>query len=150
MRLFRFLKDGKWLPLYLGQIRNRLRKDLNLSDVLDVAKARENLELTGEVESHYHDKRYLPLIDKAKQEVLRKCDDINIDLSQTKEQLTTLSQKITKTNNNKMDNDRITVGETFTGNPKQGDIWFDTKADAHLVKVFYGGKWVSFSGVWEA
>lgn len=57
--------DGDWVSLYVDAINNRLRKDKNLSDLLDKAAARTNLELTGDNNhTHYHDDRYLPKIEK--------------------------------------------------------------------------------------
>ena len=60
-------KDG-WKSL-LGNIANnvtdKLSKNMNLSDVDSVEESRENLGLTGDNNTtHYHDSRYLPLINK--------------------------------------------------------------------------------------
>ena len=61
--------DGTWVSLYTDAIKNRLRKDKNLSDLLDKAEARKNLELTGDNNhTHYHDDRYLPKIEKVSQD----------------------------------------------------------------------------------
>jgi chromosome segregation ATPase len=58
-------KNGEWKPIYLKDIRNRLRKDKNLADLTDKTAARENLELTGDVGDHHHDSRYFPLFESA-------------------------------------------------------------------------------------
>lgn len=60
---WRILKDKipQWIRVstdYSNAIKLRLRKDLNLADLTDKNKARENLELVGEVSSHHHDSRY--------------------------------------------------------------------------------------------
>lgn len=47
------LRDG-WHVLYGGILQKVLRKDMNLSDVDNVASARSNLGLTGNVTTHYH------------------------------------------------------------------------------------------------
>ena len=47
------LRDG-WHILYGGILQKILRKDMNLSDVDNVAAARSNLGLTGNVTTHYH------------------------------------------------------------------------------------------------
>lgn len=54
--------DEQWIPIYADAINNRARRDYNLSDLHDVAEARKNLGLYGDVtdiaNSHNHDKRY--------------------------------------------------------------------------------------------
>lgn len=62
--------EGKWETLYVEAIRNRLRRDKHLSDLIDIAAARETLGLTGDNnKTHYHDDRYLPKIDAIKNTV---------------------------------------------------------------------------------
>lgn len=62
--LLKIKKDiNEWYSFYSNAIRNRLRRDKNLSDVMDVQAARENLGLTGDNNhTHYHDDRYKSLI----------------------------------------------------------------------------------------
>lgn len=68
--------NGDWVSLYADAIKNRLRKDKNLSDLLDVAEARKNLELTGDNNhTHYHDDRYLPKIEKEVQDRTKAISD---------------------------------------------------------------------------
>ena len=52
-------ETGKWKPLYVAYLRNRLRKDKNLSDVENKEEARGNLGLLNEVTDHWHDSRYV-------------------------------------------------------------------------------------------
>lgn len=60
------LRDG-WKILYGGILSRVLRKDRNLADLTSPATARQNLELTGDNNStHYHDSKYIPLIDAAR------------------------------------------------------------------------------------
>lgn len=40
-------KKGEWVPLYVNDIKNRLRKDKNLSDLDDLNEARENLGINS-------------------------------------------------------------------------------------------------------
>lgn len=149
MRLLRFLKDGQWLPLYLGQLKNRLRKDLNLSDLMSVEEARKNLELVGEVETHHHDTRYKQMIDQAKQEVYKKVDDIKIQMDQLKVELDEIKTINNTIKNNKMDNRRLVVGPAFSGSPREGDVWLNTSAGDHIVRAYHNGAWILYSGVWE-
>lgn len=61
--------DNTWKPVdkeIIMAIKNRLRCDNNLSDVIDRSKARENLGLIGDVTTHHHDGRYVPMIGEAK------------------------------------------------------------------------------------
>ena len=62
MTIARIRLDGKWVNLYANEIDGRLKKSENLSDLTDVALARENLELVGDIDTHNHDSIYLPLI----------------------------------------------------------------------------------------
>lgn len=68
MALLKWKNATDWVTFYADAIRNRLRRDLNLSDLLDKQVARTNLELFGDNNhTHYHDDRYLPLIEAEKQ-----------------------------------------------------------------------------------
>lgn len=59
--------EETWEDIYGDAIRNRLRRDLNLSDVKDKEASRRNLEIFGnDNETHYHDNRYLPKIEEVK------------------------------------------------------------------------------------
>lgn len=62
-------KDG-WVTLYKSLFESFLSKDKNLADLPNVEEARKNLGLTGDVTTHNHDSRYLPLIQQ-------KYDDLN-------------------------------------------------------------------------
>lgn len=67
-------KVGKWIDSYARSLMDRLRANKNLADVEDRAKARENLELTGNNnETHYHDSRYVPMIQE--EATIRSCED---------------------------------------------------------------------------
>ena len=74
MSLLKFKKNTKeWIAFYAEALRNRLRIDMNLSDVNDVAASRTNLGLDGDNNhTHYHDDRYLPVINKNKEDVEKK------------------------------------------------------------------------------
>lgn len=65
MTVARIRLNGEWVNLYADEIKSRLKISSNLSDLSDVSTARENLELTGDVDTHHHDSRYLSLIENA-------------------------------------------------------------------------------------
>lgn len=61
--------DNTWKAVdkeLIMAIKNRLRCDKNLSDIIDRTKARENLGLIGDVTTHHHDGRYIPIIGETK------------------------------------------------------------------------------------
>ena len=76
----------EWIPFYVDAIKNRLRRDLNLSDVFDVQATRDNIGLSGvNNHTHYHDDRYIPKIDKEvntrKQEITNLTNSLNNKLA---------------------------------------------------------------------
>lgn len=76
----------EWIPFYVDAIKNRLRRDLNLSDVFDVQATRDNIGLSGiNNHTHYHDDRYIPKIDKEvntrKQEIANLTNSLNNKLT---------------------------------------------------------------------
>lgn len=81
--VLKFKKTLKeWIPFYVDAIKNRLRRDLNLSDVFDVQATRDNIGLSGiNNHTHYHDDRYIPKIDK--------------EIDTRKQEITSLSNKLT-------------------------------------------------------
>lgn len=94
-------KDGnkKWLGIYVAELINRLRRDKNLDDVANKAEARKNLELTGEVPDHWHDARYIPMIEAIKGDMSNLSDEVmaavNDLLEKLKQQLAEYKEKIT-------------------------------------------------------
>lgn len=54
MAILKWWNGEEWLNVSY----ERLDRRLNLADLTDVAKARENLELVGNVDTHHHDERY--------------------------------------------------------------------------------------------
>lgn len=83
MALLKWKKGaGEWITFYADAIKNRLRRDLNLSDVFDKATARANLELNGDNnKTHFHDDRYIPLIAQATQKNDSAVKQMKIQLS---------------------------------------------------------------------
>jgi hypothetical protein len=65
MAVLKWKNTKEWVALYVDAIKNRLRRDLNLSDLTNKQDARKNIELIGDNNhTHYHDDRYLPAIEK--------------------------------------------------------------------------------------
>lgn len=147
MEVLRFLKDGKWRNLYYGMLKNRLRKDLNLSDVSNTTEALNNLGLTGDVTSHNHDSRYKAMIDKAKGEMKRWTSGVSDDYTNLNKRLMNVETSINYLEQNAVQKPHFWIGESFYGAPRDYDIWLDTK-DC-LIRFFKGGKWHAFTAGWK-
>ena len=76
--ILKFRKNiSEWYSLYANTIKNRLRRDLNLGDVCDVQETRDNIGLSGDNNhTHYHDDRYIPIIEKRINELDNKLNNI--------------------------------------------------------------------------
>ena len=102
--ILNFLTEkGKWLPLYVAYLRNRLRRDKNLSDVENKKDARGNLELLNEVTDHWHDTRYVPMIDAVK-----------TALNTAKQKLTDLINNLEKQHKSDTDSLRNLISQNST------------------------------------
>lgn len=78
-----FTKNG-WEPLYAKQISRALFADKNLSDLKDKEAARNNLEISGDnVHTHYHDDRYLPLIQQLEDKLMNAINNMKIEIENT-------------------------------------------------------------------
>lgn len=74
MALLKFKgNDGAWKTMFrdmMFAIKNRLRCDKNLHDVVDIAEARKALGIIGDNNhTHYHDDRYLAKINAVRDEI---------------------------------------------------------------------------------
>lgn len=72
MSILKWKKNNKWISIYADAIKNRLMRTANLSDLTDKTEALNNLGLTGDVETHHHDSRYLPMFEKLENKVKEK------------------------------------------------------------------------------
>lgn len=149
MAVLKWKKDATtWIGFYLDALRNRLRRDKNLSDVLNKQAARDNLELSGvNNQTHYHDDRYLPLINKETQD--RTAEDVLIN-----SKLKALTTKVdtndaTIFNNITNLTQEVSDLKYFIGPNDPGAsgsrVWFDTAT--RTVKVCNGGGWIPFGAV---
>lgn len=83
--------DNAWQIPYINMFPNFLIKFKNLSDIINLPETLKNLHLWGEVEDHWHDKRYLPMINKTQKNWDEKLTDyipnINKELEDFKKQI---------------------------------------------------------------
>ena len=150
MNIIRFLKGKEWIPLYFKELKNRTRRDKNLSDLNDIAEARKNLGLVGEVDSHTHDDMYLRASDVSKEisatkKVLEdsiRSANLRIDVIKD----STVSN-LKKDIDTKLDKSMIYVGDEA---PAGADdmIWFCTKPNNVSIKTFRNNKWLTAGAVW--
>lgn len=96
--------DGKWTTMFrdfMAAIKNRLRCDKNLNDVMDVGAARENLGLIGDNNhTHYHDDRYLGKIEAESQARNSAVTEIYNSIENLRKNITSISASLdTKINN---------------------------------------------------
>lgn len=144
-----FTKEG-WLPLYINALKKALFAENNLSDIHDKAEARKNLELTGDnVNTHYHDDRYKPMIQAAADKVENKLDDIQRDvLVQINEIKETLKENENNADN-KVDKSFFVVSDTKPGLVKEGLVWFCSDSAAPHIEIYSSGQWIKVGGVWK-
>lgn len=100
--VLKFKKTLKeWIPFYVDAIKNRLRRDLNLSDVFDVQATRDNIGLSGvNNHTHYHDDRYIPKINK--------------EIDTRKQEITSLNNKLATEHNERIAADDKEKNERVT------------------------------------
>lgn len=144
-----FTKEG-WLPLYINAIKKALFAENNLSDIHDKDAARKNLELTGNnVNTHYHDDHYKPMIQAAADKVENKLDNIQRDVL---EQINEIKKEIKINENNtgtKVDKAYFVVSETKPTSVREGTVWFcSTIVDPHI-EIYNSGQWIKVGGVWK-
>ena len=125
--------DGtQWVPLYAPDITKRLVKYKNLSDVTNVQDARTNLGLIGDNNhTHYHDDRYMPVIEQLRRDMQAQIDALRGELHQFQDDVAKWYH----------------IGPSPQWGPMDnGSIWFDTSS--RTIKVYSGGQWKAFSGVY--
>ena len=91
MAVLKWKNVGEWVTLYASSIKNKLRKDLNLSDLTDRVEALKNLSLVGDIsfvsdpaspaDKHSHDRRYSNMINEAVTDCLNKVSSFTVKLS---------------------------------------------------------------------
>ncbi len=77
MAVLKWKTTKGWISLYTQFIKNCLQKDQNLADIPDKDKARENIGLTGDVATHNHDSRYLPIINQKYDDLTNQIKKLN-------------------------------------------------------------------------
>jgi hypothetical protein len=147
MALLKF-KNGamQWVALYANEIRNRLRVDMNLSDIADKLLARKNLELDGDNnQTHYHDSRYMPKIQEAEARMNQRINDEAVSRDNSDQDLQTSINNL----NIRVDNvvQTLIVQSGAPSNPTNGmTVWFDT--NEKIIKVYLNGAWVPFGAAY--
>ena len=91
MAVLKWKDVGEWVTLYSASIKNKLRRDLNLADLVDKVEALSNLNLIGDIsdttdpdeptDKHCHDTRYKAMINQAKTEVINQVQTIGIQVT---------------------------------------------------------------------
>lgn len=126
MAVLKWKSAKGWIVFYASYLKNCLQKNQNLADLTNRAEARKNLELVGDVTTHNHDSRYMPIINNFKDEIT----------NSTTGQINNLKDYI---------NGLLFVGDNSPQNPKNNMIWFDTKHK--LIKFYTGNKWQAFGSI---
>lgn len=84
MKLLKYYTKNGWEALYANAISKGLLAENNLSDLMDKEEARKNLEIYGDnVHNHYHDDRYLPLIQKVEDKLMTIVNNMKKELDET-------------------------------------------------------------------
>lgn len=152
------LQDG-WHILYGNILSKVLRKDKNLSDLEDISAARENLELSGDVITHNHDSRYMPLISGQNAKISdaeAAIADLKNRLNQAESKLNTLQNNNTNFQNSiNAINTRLSkipdiyVQTSQPSEPKDKSIWFDMTGNGEHVRIFWQNVWKKIGAVWK-
>ena len=84
MKLLKHYTKNGWEALYANAISKGLLAENNLSDLMDKEEARKNLEIYGDnVHNHYHDDRYLPLIQEVEDKLMTIVNNMKKELDET-------------------------------------------------------------------
>lgn len=150
----KFKKDkNSWEQIYGNEINNRLRKDKNLSDVNDKAESRKNLELIGNSNTtHFHDSRYVPMIENEKNERKTETTQLRTDLNAETANRAKDKEDISKTLAKVQNNINTTVADTkkeLSNNMNTLQNNVDTKinqVNQKLDKVDVGKKTMTTAG----
>ena len=136
MKILKYFKDGTWTSLYANILSMCLDKRQNLGDIEDKEQARINLELNGDNNiSHYHDSRYIPIINQTKGEILG-------IIEQNKTELENTFQAAKETNYK-----RIVVQAYEPADPIENQILFCITENNPCIKVYTKGKWVTIANI---
>lgn len=100
MPVLKYKLASGWKTIYGALLNMMVRKDKNLSDLENIAKARQNLELTGNNNAtHYHDSRYIPRIESVETQVAQyegSIDSLEDEISQCANDIDVLDARITR------------------------------------------------------
>ena len=143
----------QWMPLYAAAIRNRLRRDNNLSDVTDIVAARENLGIDSNFLSVFNTFRN-DITQYINEQIMKEGEDVATVLAQISDILTALTLRLSSWENAltanwgngdvDLDNYLYYVGEmaNFPETPKVG--W--TVCIDGVIYLYTGSAWVQLNG----
>lgn len=84
--------NNEWVQLYGSALRNRLRRDKNLSDLTNATEAKKNIGLYGDVPDHHHDSRYMPILSRIEGKVDTEISDRKADAKSMENTLRTMAE----------------------------------------------------------
>jgi len=150
MKLIKLKTPDGWYSLYLNFLNKCLRKDKNLSDLTDKDAALENLQLIGDnVNSHYHDDHYLPMIQASEDKVINQLEQFEKDVATQINKINNSSDELKENIEEKLDKDLIAIQANAPANPKDNMIWICTDPNDICVKVYVQAAWLKIGAPWK-
>jgi len=143
----------QWTPLYAAAIRNRLRRDNNLSDVTDIVAARENLGIDSNFVSIFQSFKD-DITQYVNEQIMKEGEDVATVLAQISDILTALTLRLSSWENAlttnwggssvDLENYLYYVGEmaNFPESPQVG--W--TVCIDGIIYLYTGSAWVQLNG----
>ena len=159
MALWKYKLSDGWHILYGGILSKVMRKDKNLSDLQDIAIARENLELVGDVTTHNHDTRYQTQInilteqlDSAKARITAletTCTQLQNTINSIQSANTANANNITAIQNKLANVPNIYVQTGQPSGVENKSIWINVSSNSESIKVLWSGAWKNIGAFWK-
>ena len=157
MKLIRMLDNqGSWYPLYFREIKNRVRRDKNLSDIHDIVEARNNLglgpdaiftESTGHSHEQYMTSEQVNSLvtNLFQQQIQPVIAQMEATLNNTNSAIQSLNEQL----DDYLKKELIVISQTVPSQPKDNMIWFCTAPSNHHIEVYTNGAWYKIGAVWQ-